>query len=133
MYLYAGVVGEGAFKIAGDQKESIEAKFTGDVPVIVASRSHRDERVDAFIEELNLGKHEEMSMGSSLKLCLVAEGKAIAYPRFAPTMLWDTAAADAVVRAAGGTTKDPDGNLLQYDASKEDLHNPFFIVRGAES
>ena len=70
---------------------------------------------------------ELVSIGSSLKLCLVAEGKADVYPRFAPTMEWDTAAGHAIVRAAGGEvwqweTKEP----VRYN--KEDLLNPWFIV-----
>ena len=65
-------------------------------------------------------------MGSSLKLCLVAEGVADFYPRLAPTMEWDTAAAHAVVNAAGGTVCDVDGNPLRYN--KEDMHNPHFLV-----
>lgn len=126
--LYAGVKGEGAFKVEGGAQKPIRAEFTGDVTVVVASRSHRDERLDAFLEKL--GDYQEINMGSSLKLCLVAEGKAAIYPRFAPTSLWDTAAADAVVRAAGGNTKDVDGNVLTYDPGKNIL-NPYFIVRTA--
>jgi 3'(2'), 5'-bisphosphate nucleotidase len=65
-------------------------------------------------------------MGSSLKLCLVAEGAAHFYPRLGPTMEWDTAAAHAVVNEAGGIVCDLNGDALQYN--KEDLHNPRFIV-----
>lgn len=124
--LYAGIVGEGAFKVDEGKRQEIKAEFTGAVPVVVASRSHRDERLDDFLKQL--GEYKEINMGSSLKLCLVAEGKAALYPRFAPTMLWDTAAADAVVRAAGGTTNDLNGKPLVYLPANE-LKNPYFIVR----
>ena len=65
-------------------------------------------------------------MGSSLKLCLVAEGAAHFYPRLGPTMEWDTAAAHAVVSEAGGRVCDLTGNELHYN--KDDLHNPEFLV-----
>jgi 3'(2'), 5'-bisphosphate nucleotidase len=68
-------------------------------------------------------------MGSSLKLCLVAEGRADIYPRLAPTSEWDTAAADAVVRAAGGTVVNTSFEPLQYN--KQDILNPHFLVLGA--
>ena len=71
---------------------------------------------------------ELVSVGSSLKLCLVAEGTADVYPRFGPTMEWDTAAGDAVARAAGCMVTRADGtDPLLYN--KEDLHNPWFVVR----
>ncbi len=125
--LYAGIVGEGAYKITPEGKEPIQAVFSGNKPVIVASRSHRDSRLDEFLKPI--GEFEEINMGSSLKLCLVAEGKATMYPRFAPTSLWDTAAADAVVRAAGGSVRDADSNIpLGYNPTVNIL-NPFFIVR----
>jgi 3'(2'), 5'-bisphosphate nucleotidase len=96
---------------------------------VVASRSHLDESTLKFVEDLKSeGKEVDfVSSGSSLKFCLVAEGKADVYPRFAPTMEWDTAAGQAVVEIAGGivlnwNTKE----RLQYN--KENLLNPFFIV-----
>ncbi len=97
--------------------------------VIVASRSHLTPETQAYIDEMSK-KHEKVetvSSGSSLKLCLVAEGKADAYPRFAPTMEWDTAAGHAIVRAAGGEVYNAGSDKpLQYN--KEDLLNPWFIV-----
>lgn len=69
-------------------------------------------------------------MGSSLKLCLVAEGAAHFYPRLGPTMEWDTAAAHAIVKEAGGVVCDLEGNELQYN--KADLHNPEFLVVPAQ-
>ena len=83
------------------------------------------------IEEL--GEHEMVSMGSSLKLCLVAEGAAHIYPRLGPTSEWDTAAAHAVVNAAGGEVVIADSDdPLQYN-TKESLLNPFFIVRASQA
>lgn len=101
-----------------------------DAFVIVASRSHLSPETQQYIDEA--AKHHDnvvtISSGSSIKLCLVAEGAADAYPRFAPTMEWDTAAADAVVRAAGRMTYQAGTNLpLVYN--KEDLHNPWFLVK----
>jgi len=95
---------------------------------VVASRSHSDARTAALLEQL--GDHLCISMGSSLKLCLVAEGAAHVYPRLGPTMEWDTAAAHAVVNEAGGSVCDANGQELNYN--KEDLHNPEFFVLPAE-
>ena len=92
---------------------------------VVASRSHSDARTTALLERL--GEHNSINMGSSLKLCLVAEGMAHFYPRLGPTMEWDTAAAHAVVNAAGGVVHDIAGDELHYN--KPDLHNPEFFVR----
>ncbi len=91
---------------------------------VVASRSHADERTTALLSKL--GKHECISMGSSLKLCLVAEAAAHFYPRLGPTMEWDTAAAHAVVNEAGGIVCDTSQIALRYN--KEDMHNPEFMV-----
>jgi 3'(2'), 5'-bisphosphate nucleotidase len=97
---------------------------------VVASRSHLNADTEEFIDGLRMryGEPELVSRGSSLKLCMVAEGAADIYPRFAPTMEWDTGAGDAVARAAGATLSDADGTAaLAYN--KEDLHNPYFIAR----
>lgn len=97
---------------------------------IIASRSHLNEETGAYIERrrAEYPDLELVSSGSSLKLCRVAEGSADEYPRFAPTMEWDTAAADAVCRAAGCTVISwPDGEPLRYN--KPDLHNRWFLVR----
>lgn len=97
--------------------------------VIVASRSHLSPETEAYIDEMKQ-KHEEVeliSSGSSIKICLVAEGKAAVYPRFAPTMEWDTAAGHAIARAAGMEVYQADKDEpLAYN--KEDLLNPWFIV-----
>jgi 3'(2'), 5'-bisphosphate nucleotidase len=94
---------------------------------VVASRSHRDSTTEMCLEKL--GEYQCVSMGSSLKFCLVAEGVAHLYLRTGPTMEWDTAAAHAVVKYAGGTVIDFNGNDLHYN--KPDLHNPGFFVISA--
>ena len=98
---------------------------------VIGSRSHTSEEFSEFVERLN-EKYENVefiSSGSSLKLCLVAEGKADFYPRFGPTMEWDTAAGQAIVEQAKGTVIDTQTNEpLSYN--KNNLLNPFFIVSG---
>jgi len=94
--------------------------------IAVASKSHRTPETDEFLSALPL--KDSQSAGSSLKFCLVAEGEADIYPRFGPTMEWDTAAADAVLRAAGGAVLNPDGSLFVY--GKPDFRNGYFIARG---
>ena len=98
--------------------------------VVVASRSHLSAETEACIESLRRehGAVRTVSVGSSLKLCLVAEGTADAYPRFGPTMEWDTAAGHAVVRAAGREVWQA-GRELPLRYNKEDLLNPYFIAR----
>jgi 3'(2'), 5'-bisphosphate nucleotidase len=96
---------------------------------VIASRSHASAETSALIETLRkkYGELTFISKGSSLKLCLVAEGMADLYPRLAPTMEWDTAAGDAIARAAGcKVLQHPSGKPLQYN--KENLLNPHFIV-----
>lgn len=102
----------------------VNASQAGETIKVVASRSHSDARTMALLERL--GDYECISMGSSLKLCLVAEGVAHFYPRLGPTMEWDTAAAHAVVSEAGGTVCDATRMVLCYN--KPDLHNPQFFV-----
>ena len=96
---------------------------------VIGSRSHTSEEFTEFVKQLNQ-KHENVefiSSGSSLKLCLVAEGKADVYPRFGPTMEWDTAAGQAIVEQAKGTVMEAETNEpLNYN--KSNLLNPFFIV-----
>lgn len=94
--------------------------------VAVASRSHRNKETNRWLEEHRI--RDTISIGSSLKLCLVACGEADVYPRFGPTMEWDTAAGDAILRAAGGLTTNPDGSVFCY--GKTDYRNTFFIAYG---
>lgn len=94
---------------------------------VVGSRSHASAETTEWLARLD--SYEMVAMGSSLKLCLVAEGVADLYPRLGPTSLWDTAAAHAVVSAAGGRVERMDGTALRYDNTDEVL-NPWFIVYG---
>ena len=115
----------------GEAPERIRVRDRCGEPVVVAgSRSHRGDSLNRFLERL--GEHELISMGSALKLCLVAEGRADVYPRLGPTSEWDTAAAQAVVEEAGGRVTDLDLRPLRYN-SKESLLNPHFIVFGDAS
>lgn len=94
---------------------------------IVGSRSHAGGELEGFAKAL--GKHEFLAMGSSLKFCLVAEGRADVYLRAKPTMEWDTAAAHAVLAAAGGTITDLEGLPLRYN-TRDTLVNPSFLASG---
>lgn len=168
--LYVGVVGKGAWSIkvepdgtalAGSGAPAMPdlahiAKHGTPLPsvleyadrefTVVASRSHLSPETQAYIDTLRRDHPhlELLSAGSSIKICRVAEGSADEYPRFAPTMEWDTAAGDAVARAAGcevlawdaegGPQAGPAGARAGAPAgpltyNKEDLHNPWFIVR----
>lgn len=127
--LYFGSRNNGAFKQKGRQTPvAIKVNSEHSTPVQVAgSRSHAGDSLRKFLDKL--GAHEIVSMGSSLKLCLVAEGRADIYPRLGPTSEWDTAAAQAVVEAAGGRVTGLDMLPLRYN-SKESLLNPHFLVFG---
>jgi len=96
---------------------------------VVASRSHRTPETDAFIENYKVA--ELISAGSSLKLCLVAEGKADLYPRMGRTMEWDIGAGQAILEAAGGVVETLDGAPLHY--GKEGHDNPHFVAKGKAS
>ncbi len=93
---------------------------------VVGSRSHPAPDLQAYLDTLEQ-PYEIVAMGSSLKLCLVAESKAHLYPRFGPTSEWDTAAAHAIAIAAGATVTTTDGEPLTYN-QKESLLNPYFIA-----
>lgn len=142
--VYYGAVGIGAF-VADVQKDaegtqglssicSLRRSVTQGVSerpfTVVASRSHLSLETQTFIDVLRQTHPDLVTLqaGSSLKICRVAEGAADVYPRFAPTMEWDTAAGDAVLRAAGGTMLDAQSKTpLAYN--KPDLHNPWFIAQ----
>ncbi len=93
----------------------------------MASRSHADAETEAFLATLPVA--ERRTAGSSLKFCAIAEGIADLYPRFGPTMEWDTAAPQAVLEAAGGSCATFDGATLGY--GKPGWRNPDFLARGA--
>lgn len=106
------------------------AQVDGRPFTIVASRSHLSAETEAFIEAARRehGHVETISSGSSLKICLVAEGTADVYPRYAPTMEWDTAAGHAIACCAGRQVYEAGTDRpLRYN--KEDLHNPWFLVK----
>lgn len=126
---YYGCVDLGAWKQTGDgDPEPINVHRQRRHPLLVAgSRSHAGDSLKRFLD--NVGPHEIVSMGSSLKLCLVAEGRADIYPRLGPTSEWDTAAAQAVVVAAGGQVTDLEMKPLRCN-QKESLLNPHFLVFG---
>ena len=121
---------EGAFKVVNDivTKVSVKAVPENDqVWGVVGSRSHQSPEFLDFVK--NIKNHSIVSMGSSLKICLVAEGKADLYPRLGLTSEWDTAAAHAVVTAAGGLlVQYPELTPLIYNKNADTLLNPFFIV-----
>lgn len=124
---YCGVVGEGASR---REKEGKSVPISIRLPcaepmVVVGSRSHANPALAGKLAAM--GPHELVSMGSSLKFCLLAEGKADFYPRLGPTSEWDTGAAHAVVLAAGGRIVKLDGEPLEYN-TKESLLNPEFLV-----
>jgi 3'-phosphoadenosine 5'-phosphosulfate (PAPS) 3'-phosphatase len=94
----------------------------------LASRSHADPQTDAFLAGLPIA--ERRCAGSSLKFCSIAEGQADVYPRFGDTMEWDTAAGDAILRAAGGVVLDTEGQPLRYGKAKDQFKNGPFIAWG---
>jgi 3'(2'), 5'-bisphosphate nucleotidase len=126
---YIGCEGHGSELREGGSTTSISvAAVSGDPVRIVGSRSHRGSSLDAFLAKV--GESDMLPMGSSLKFCVVAEGRADIYPRLGLTSEWDTAAAQAVVEQAGGKVLELDGKPLSYNA-KEDILNPWFVVIGA--
>ncbi|MCF8302737.1 MAG: 3'(2'),5'-bisphosphate nucleotidase CysQ [Bacteroidales bacterium] len=142
--LYFGAKGLGSFKTEGasrlaNKKAPLEDIIlvshqlpllsSTDKYVVVGSRSHMSPETEAFINKIReeKGEIEIASRGSSLKFCMIAEGKAQIYPRFAPTMEWDTAAGQAIVEQAGGKVMQSKNNQ-QLIYNKEELRNPWFIV-----
>lgn len=143
--LYFGAQGIGSFRIVLDgtleasgslmedliaEADKLPAESTNGTYKVVASRSHLSPETEAFVEELR-NEHDQLelvSSGSSIKICLVAEGSANVYPRFAPTMEWDTAAGDAIATFAGRQLIDhKTGVPMLYN--RENLLNNWFIVR----
>ena len=126
--LYRAAKNFGSYKREADGKltKIRVIRHTPGLPLIVTgSRSHDDEATQAWLQ--NLAGHQFMPMGSSLKICLIAEGMAHIYPRFGLTSLWDTAAAHIILREAGGNMMDLEGNELNYGNPNQVL-NPFFIA-----
>jgi 3'(2'), 5'-bisphosphate nucleotidase len=128
---YRGRPGHGAWRQQGAATPlPIRVASRAATPLrVVGSRSHRGDSLDAFLARV--GSYEMVSLGSSLKFCLVAEGAADVYPRLGPTSEWDTAAAHAVLAGAGGTVCQLDGAPLAYN-TREALRNPHFVGYGPQ-
>lgn len=128
--MFMGGQGVGAVETTnGVQKEIQIRPCPSSGPVAVASSSHRDMETDSWLEGNRIGLTK--SIGSSLKFCLLASGEVDVYPRFGCTMEWDTAAGDAVLRAAGGTVTTPDNQPFLY--GKSHYRNGPFIACGGWS
>jgi 3'(2'), 5'-bisphosphate nucleotidase len=129
---YTGAAGVGAFrKVDAEAAQPVRVHTPAASPLrIVGSRSHRGDSLYKYLPRL--APYELIAVGSSLKFCLVAEGNADFYPRFGPTSEWDTAAAQAIVEAAGGAVVKTDGERLRYN-TKSELLNPHFLVYGDRS
>jgi 3'(2'), 5'-bisphosphate nucleotidase len=128
--VFGGIAGGAAWKEGRDGvRQPIRARRAPpEGPVVMASRHHADDtRIAAFAREH--GASRIVNIGSAEKFCRLAEGVADLYPRFGTTMEWDTAAPEAVLRAAGGSVLQMDGTPLRY--GKGDWRNPSFIARGA--
>ncbi|MGL6420091.1 3'(2'),5'-bisphosphate nucleotidase CysQ [Aeromonas allosaccharophila] len=125
--LWYGGKGFGAWRIAGGKRESIQTRphREGTAWRVVGSRNHLSQATLDFLAPF--GEIELVSMGSSLKFCIIAEGGAELYPRLAPTCEWDTGAAQAVLEGAGGSVTQLDGSPLAYN--KPDILNPWFVAR----
>ena len=134
--LYAGEMSSGAFETSLKADENfpdapaLKRIVCPALPAsgirVVASRSHRDEKTDAWLAQRDVA--EIVPAGSSLKFCLLASGKAHLYPRFGRTMEWDTAAGHAVLAAAGGEVFEATGELLRYGKARRGFDNPAFIA-----
>ena len=139
--LYFGDTISGAFKLY-DANKNFDEDFrfldealrlpiseNRDYFAIVASRSHLSPETTVYIDEIREGQEDVriVSKGSSLKICMIAEGTADIYPRFAPTSEWDTAAGHAVVLASGGRIVQAENPELEVLYNKEDILNPWFI------
>jgi len=127
--LYRGEAGQGAWIQQGtDDPQQIHVRLP-DLDkglTVVMSRSHPSSELEQYLKGIKVA--DSLPVGSSLKLCVVAEGKADIYPRLGPTMEWDTAAGHAVVEAAGGTIRSPEGEPLRYN--KRNLLNTYFVCSG---
>lgn len=135
-HVYVGARGEGAYRLSRNPEDPQRIELGGraldeDGPlVVVASRSHGGERLEAYVAALagEFGEVARTPVGSSLKLCILAEGEADLYPRLGPTSEWDIAAAHAVLAAAGGDVWAVDGSPLSYNAGESVLNPEFFAV-----
>jgi 3'(2'), 5'-bisphosphate nucleotidase len=138
--IWWGAHGQGSWHGAVVEGQVLEARSISVRPSpqnlsAVGSRSHGTDAVDERLAHFAIG--DTLSVGSSLKFCLVAEGRADIYPRLGRTMEWDTAAGDAILRAAGGRVETLDGHPLPYgkrnQATDADFANPHFVAFGCKS
>jgi 3'(2'), 5'-bisphosphate nucleotidase len=127
--MYSGAAALGAWRSdGGAATRAIAVRAEATAPLrVVGSRSHPAPELAAYLA--GLPPHQITDMGSSLKICLVAEGAADIYPRLGPTSEWDTAAAQAILESAGGRMIDLAGRPLRYN-TKDDLLNPHFLAFG---
>jgi 3'(2'), 5'-bisphosphate nucleotidase len=125
--LHGGVVGEGAWLDEGGGRQGIRTRARGSEITAVASKSHLNQATINYLDAA-VGRCAYVSVGSSLKFCIVAEGQADIYPRAAPTREWDTAAGHAILLAAGGLVEGPDGAPLGY--GKRAFLNRAFVATG---
>ena len=130
--LYYGVKNHGAYKIVDKTEKKLSTATynqTDEALSIVCSRSHLNDATQSFIDDYN--SPDKVSKGSSLKFLIIAEGGAHIYPRLAPTMEWDTAAAQIILEEAGGTMVEAEsGKPVRYN--KENLLNPHFIAKAQQ-
>jgi 3'(2'), 5'-bisphosphate nucleotidase len=126
--LHGGIVGEGAWLDEGSGRQAIRTRSRGPEVTAVASKSHLNQATIDYLEAA-VGACGYVSIGSSLKFCIVAEGRADIYPRVAPTSEWDTAAGHAVLLAAGGLVDGPDGAPLSY-GKRAFLNRAFVATAG---
>jgi 3'(2'), 5'-bisphosphate nucleotidase len=120
---------DAGFAIA--ERQPITVRPLPERRVALASRCHNSPDTDRYLKDEKIS--ECSNIGSSLKFCLLAEGKADIYPRFSQTMEWDTAAGDAVLRAAGGFTLTTDGKPLAYGKAGMNFVNPSFVSTGGSA
>jgi 3'(2'), 5'-bisphosphate nucleotidase len=129
--LWGGLVGDGAFVEEGGERRCINCRPLGESRAAVASKSHLTQSTVDYLAQV-MGLCEHVSIGSSLKFCILAEGKADIYPRLSPTSEWDTAAGHAVLLAAGGRVDGLDGKPLAY-GKKAFLNLGFCATAGWEA
>lgn len=131
--MYFAIQGQGAFMIQNGQTTKLTAPtFSTNTAglKVVCSRSHLNEKTEAFVNKLI--SPELIARGSSLKFLAIAKGEAHLYPRMAPTMEWDTCAAQIILEEAGGQVVLADDQNKTVSYNKEDLLNPYFIAKGKE-
>lgn len=121
--IYYGQKGKGTYKISDGTKRAIYCLKKTMSLVAVGSKSHRTDQEDQYLSQFDV--KEVVSVGSSLKFCLVADGKAQIYYRYGPTMEWDTAAGHAIALYSGATVTKPNGDVFEYN--KPDLLNSSFV------